>query len=56
MAQIGVTLHNEYMLGYYSPPDAPSGKYRKIRVQLLLPSGLPQLRIFARPSYYAPEK
>jgi len=56
MGQIGVTLHNQYVLGYYPPPDAPSGKYRKIRVQLLLPSGLPPLRIFARSGYYAPEK
>jgi Ca-activated chloride channel family protein len=55
MGQIGVTLHNQYVLGYYPPPDAPSGKYRKIKVQLLLPSGLPPLRIFARTGYYAPE-
>jgi Ca-activated chloride channel homolog len=56
MGQIGVTLHNQYLLGYYPPPDAPGGKYRKIRVQLLLPSGLHSLRIFARSGYYAPDK
>jgi len=56
MGQIGVTLHNQYVLGYYPPPDAPSGKYRKIKVQLLLPSDLPPLRIFARAGYYAPDK
>jgi len=55
MGQIGVTLHNQYVLGYYPPPDAASGKYRRIRVQLLLPAGLPPLRIFARAGYYAPE-
>ena len=47
MGQIGVTLHNQYV-GYYPPPDAAIGKYRKIKVQLLLPPGLPPLRIFAR--------
>lgn len=55
MGQIGVSLHNEYVLGYYPPQDALGGKYRKIKVQLLLPQGLPQLRIFARTGYYAPE-
>jgi Ca-activated chloride channel family protein len=55
MSQIGVTLHNQYVLGYYPPPDARGGKYHKIKVQLLLPLGLPPLRIFARAGYYAPE-
>jgi len=55
MGQIGVALHNEYVLGYYPPPDALGGKYRKIKVQLLLPQGIPPLRVFARTGYYAPE-
>jgi Ca-activated chloride channel family protein len=55
MAQIGIILHNEYVLGFYPPQNAPSGKYRKIKVQLLLPPGLPPLRIYARSGYYAPE-
>ena len=55
MAKIAFTLHNEYVLGYYPPPDALCGKYRKIKVQLLLPQGLPPLRVFARTGYYAPE-
>jgi VWFA-related protein len=42
MGTIGVTLHNQYMLGYYPPDDAPSGKYRKIKVQLLVPQGMPR--------------
>jgi Ca-activated chloride channel family protein len=54
MGKIGVTLHNQYVLGYYPPDDAPSGKYRKIKVQLLLPSGLPPLKIYARNGYFVP--
>lgn len=55
MARIGIIMHNEYVLGFYPPPNALSGKYRKIKVQLLLPTGLPELHIFARSGYYAPE-
>jgi Ca-activated chloride channel family protein len=55
-ADIGVTLHNQYVLGYYPPENIPSGKYRRIKVQLLLPTGLPRLQIFARSGYYAPQR
>jgi Ca-activated chloride channel family protein len=56
MGNIGVTLHNQYVIGYYPPQNAPSGKYRKIRVQLLVPKGMPPLQIFARSGYYVPER
>jgi VWFA-related protein len=56
MAKIGVTLHNQYVLGYYPPVTVQSGKYRPITVQLKVPVGLPPLRIFARAGYYAPER
>jgi len=54
MTRIGVTLHNQYVLGIVPPPAAPQGKYRRIKVQLVLPPGSPRLQIFARPSYYVP--
>jgi len=54
MARIGIALHSEYVLGYYPPDDAAAGKYRKIKVQLLVPDGLPKLRVFARSGYYVP--
>ena len=38
MSKIGVILHNQYLLGYYVPDEAQSGQYRRIAVQLLLPS------------------
>lgn len=55
-ARIGVTLHNEYMLGYYPSGDAPAGKYRKIKVQLVVPSGVPKLQVYARSGYFVPDK
>jgi len=54
--RVGVTLHNQYVLGYYPPDNAPSGKYRKITVQLMVPPGLPRLHLFSRSGYYVPER
>ena len=54
--KVGVTLHNQYVIGYYPPDNAPAGKYRKITVQLLVPKGLPALHIFSRNGYFVPEK
>lgn len=56
MAKIGSTLHNQYVLGYYPPLSAQSGKYRPITVQLLVPRGMPDVRIFARAGYYTPDR
>jgi Ca-activated chloride channel family protein len=49
---IGVTLHSQYVLGYYPPQNGQDGKYHKIKVQLLTPPGLPRLMVFARSGYY----
>lgn len=54
--KVGVTLHNQYVLGYYPPENTPAGKYRKITVQLLVPQGLPKLHIYSRNGYFAPER
>ena len=56
LGKIAVNLHNQYVLGYYPPDQAQSGKYRKIQVKVLLPKGLPNLKVFARSGYYVPEK
>jgi Ca-activated chloride channel homolog len=53
-ARIGVALHEQYMIGYQPPQGAEPGKWRKIRVQLQVPKGLPGLRVYARTGYYAP--
>jgi Ca-activated chloride channel homolog len=54
MAKIGVSLHNQYVLGYYVPDGGRSGQYRKVNVQLLVPKGMPPLLVRAREGYYAP--
>jgi Ca-activated chloride channel family protein len=54
--KVGVTLHNQYVLGYYPPENAPAGKYRKITVQLLVPTGLPKLNVYSRRGYFVPER
>jgi Ca-activated chloride channel family protein len=56
MGKIGVTLHNQYILGYYMPDDAECGKYRKIKVLLTAPVGTPELHMYARSGYYVPER
>jgi Ca-activated chloride channel family protein len=56
MAKIGIALHNQYVLGFYPPEAAADGKYRKIKVQLLVPKGTPPLLIHARAGYYSPRQ
>ena len=52
--KIGVELRNQYVLGYRPSKVAHDGKWRKIKVKLLPPKGLPPLRVYARTGYYAP--
>jgi Ca-activated chloride channel family protein len=54
MARIGITLHNQYVLGIVPPPSAPQGKYRRIKVQLMMPAGTPRMQVYARSRYYVP--
>jgi Ca-activated chloride channel family protein len=53
-AKIGIELRNQYILGYSPINKERDGKYRKVRVQLVQPKGLPPLRSFFRQGYYAP--
>jgi Ca-activated chloride channel family protein len=52
--KIGVELRNQYVLGYRPAKVTHDGKWRKIKVKLLPPKGLPPLRVYARTGYYAP--
>jgi Ca-activated chloride channel homolog len=54
--KIGVELRNQYVLGYRPHNNSRDGKWRKIKVKLLPPKGLPPLRVYARTGYYAPEE
>ena len=52
-AKIGVELRNQYVLGYRPTRSANDGKWHKIKVKLVLPKGLPPLRVYAKTGYYA---
>ncbi len=54
--KIGIELRNQYVLGYRPHNSLRDGKWRKIKVKLLPPKGLPPLRVYARTGYYAPEE
>jgi len=52
--KIGIELRNQYVLGYRPNKIVRDGKWRKIKVKLMPPKGLPPLRVYARTGYYAP--
>ncbi len=54
--KIGVELRNQYVLGYRPTVVMRDGKWRKIKVKLLPPKGLPPLRVYARTGYYGPQE
>jgi Ca-activated chloride channel family protein len=54
--KIGVELRNQYVLGYRPTKPARDGKWRKLRVKLNTPKGLPQLSVYSKTGYYAPSE
>ncbi len=48
-------LRNQYVLGYVPTNKAHDGKWRRIRVKLDAPQGLPKLIVHAKEGYYAPK-
>jgi Ca-activated chloride channel family protein len=52
--KIGIELRNQYVLGYRPKNPGHDGKWRKIKVKLLAPKGLPPLKVYAKTGYYAP--
>jgi Ca-activated chloride channel family protein len=53
--KIGVELRNQYVLGYRPNNVTHDGKWRRIKVKLVPPKGLPPLRVYAKTGYYAPQ-
>jgi Ca-activated chloride channel homolog len=51
--KIGIELKNQYVLGYHSTNEAKDGKWRKIRLKINAPKGLPNLSIRGKSGYYA---
>ncbi len=53
-AKIGIELRNQYVIGYTPSNLEKDGKYRRVKVTLVQPRGLPPLKAFFRTGYYAP--
>jgi Ca-activated chloride channel homolog len=52
--RISAELRNEYLIGYTPTNQKHDGNWRKLKVKLLPPPGLPQLTVHFRQGYYAP--
>ena len=55
-AKIGMELRNQYVLGYKPSDSRRNGAWRKIKVKLVPPKGLPPLNVYAKTGYYAPNQ
>jgi Ca-activated chloride channel family protein len=54
--KIGIELRNQYVLGYRPSNKTKDGHWRKIKVKLIPPKGLPHLNVYAKTGYYAPAR
>jgi Ca-activated chloride channel family protein len=52
--KISTELRNQYVIAYVPKDKSRDGKWRKVKVKLNPPSGLPPLTVHARTGYYAP--
>jgi Ca-activated chloride channel homolog len=52
--KIGMELRNQYVLGYRPSNKAHDARWRKIKIKLRAPRGLPPLTVFSKTGYYAP--
>jgi Ca-activated chloride channel homolog len=53
-AKIGAELRNQYVLGYRPSNKSHDARWRKIKIKLRAPKGLPPLSVYAKTGYYAP--
>jgi Ca-activated chloride channel family protein len=51
--RIALELRHQYSIGYYPTNFVPDGKWRKIKVKVKPPRGLPRLGVRSRDGYYA---
>ena len=52
--KISMELRNQYVIGYQPSDHTHDGKWRKIKVKLRPPKGLPPLAVDAKNGYFAP--
>jgi Ca-activated chloride channel family protein len=53
--RIANELRSQYVLGYSPDGSRRDGKWRKIKVKLALPKGIPHLSVQTRTGYYGPQ-
>jgi Ca-activated chloride channel family protein len=53
-SKIGMELRNPYVLGYKPSNKVHDARWRKIKVKLRAPKGLPPLTVYSKTGYYAP--
>ena len=51
--RIALELRNQYSIGYIPKDFQPDGKWRKVKVKVNAPRGLPRLTVRSREGYYA---
>ncbi len=54
LPDIATKMRNQYILGYRPSNKSHDARWRKIKVKLRSPKGLPPLSIYAKTGYYAP--
>lgn len=52
-SKIGTELRNQYILGYHPNNKKQNARWRKIKIKLRAPKGLPPLSVYAKTGYYA---
>jgi Ca-activated chloride channel homolog len=55
-SRISAELRNEYVIGYRPSDMKKDGNWRKLKIRLLAPPGLPALTVHNRQGYYAPSQ
>jgi Ca-activated chloride channel family protein len=51
--RISIELRHQYSIGYTPKDFRPDGKWRKVKVKVKPPRGLPRLTVRSREGYYA---
>jgi Ca-activated chloride channel family protein len=51
--RIALELRHQYSIGYTPKDFSPDGKWRKVKVKIKPPRGLPRLTVRSRDGYYA---
>jgi Ca-activated chloride channel homolog len=53
--KVGQELRNQYVLAYHPSNKEHNARWRKIKIKMRVPKGLPPLSVYAKTGYYAPD-